>query len=622
MNDRQTDELLALSAIYPDTVNWTLLDDAKGVEVRVTLPVEFEEDKDVEVVDWVAPAEPAPALLETVQQVVKEVEKFSVDSQGWEGGEAGRGRRKRGGKGQGKAGPGAPLGLAVDAEPFQPQEGVSGVRDGRGGASAARNGRPAATPAPRTANETPPPPAPSSPPPRTNGTAPPRISFTPRPRSPPPPSAVPPAPPAAEKDDPARPKKLKLRHLPPLELVILLFEAYPEIGGPSSVQIKEGSGWLSEEKKREAEKKLGEVYAGDECLFPLVDLVSSSSPDFLSTFSISFPLVLHQPPPATSSVSPPALSTTLATFNTSSLSHTFSTTSHPCPLCFTSVRGSSCLQLSSCGCTFCTPCLRDYFTLLITEGLVRSVACPATGCVEKRAKWEKEVGGATKEAEREGEKPGRVNGEEVEKLCGKEKRERWEWLKEKVRVESDPTIAFCPLDRCQAAVPKIEDEEKLRICPSCSYSFCQFCRKAWHGARNPCSLPQQSKIVAAYLEGTDSEKQALEARYGGSNIKRLVAAYEEEKAMKEWLEAHATRCPGCDVPVEKSHGCNHMTCGKCATHFCYRCGKSISPTDPYKHYNTPGGRCYGHLFDFNPGQEPPVEEWLGELLDADEAGGH
>jgi E3 ubiquitin-protein ligase RNF14 len=64
----------------------------------------------------------------------------------------------------------------------------------------------------------------------------------------------------------------------------------------------------------------------------------------------------------------------------------------------------------------------------------------------------------------------------------------------------------------------------------------------------------------------------------------------------------------CDMEadIEGSHGCNHMTCGKCKHHFCYRCGEKLDPTDPYKHFSTPGLRCYSKLFDFQSGQD---DEW-------------
>lgn len=35
------------------------------------------------------------------------------------------------------------------------------------------------------------------------------------------------------------------------------------------------------------------------------------------------------------------------------------------------------------------------------------------------------------------------------------------------------------------------------------------------------------------------------------------------------------KCPKCLIPIEKSKGCNNMTCSSCQTNFCYRTGKII-----------------------------------------------
>jgi predicted RNA-binding Zn-ribbon protein involved in translation (DUF1610 family) len=68
----------------------------------------------------------------------------------------------------------------------------------------------------------------------------------------------------------------------------------------------------------------------------------------------------------------------------------------------------------------------------------------------------------------------------------------------------------------------------------------------------------------------------MEQRRGKKNIDRMVAKYLEEEENKKWLDERTRACAGCGVRVEKSHGCNHMTCGRCGAHFCYRCGASVS----------------------------------------------
>lgn len=112
----------------------------------------------------------------------------------------------------------------------------------------------------------------------------------------------------------------------------------------------------------------------------------------------------------------------------------------------------------------------------------------------------------------------------------------------------------------------------------------------------------------------------LERRYGRANVLRLVVNYEEEQLNKQWLEASTSSCPGCNVRVEKSLGCNHvchrfpscllisysiqMTCSKCSTHFCYRCGERLSPKSPYVHFTTPGMHiCILNFLIFSLGVE-------------------
>lgn len=113
----------------------------------------------------------------------------------------------------------------------------------------------------------------------------------------------------------------------------------------------------------------------------------------------------------------------------------------------------------------------------------------------------------------------------------------------------------------------------------------------------------------------DEEKQQIEIRYGKSVIKRLVDGYLEEKANAEWIDEHSTGCPSCGVRVEKSVGCNHMTCQRCQAHFCFRCGTSLKG-NPDAHFQAPGP-CFNRLFDFDPrsqgGDGLDMVDW-GEVL--------
>eukprot|EP00930_Biecheleria_cincta_P040907 TRINITY_DN28007_c0_g1_i1.p1 TRINITY_DN28007_c0_g1~~TRINITY_DN28007_c0_g1_i1.p1 ORF type:complete len:728 (+),score=117.89 TRINITY_DN28007_c0_g1_i1:114-2297(+) len=101
----------------------------------------------------------------------------------------------------------------------------------------------------------------------------------------------------------------------------------------------------------------------------------------------------------------------------------------------------------------------------------------------------------------------------------------------------------------------------------------------------------------------------------GSSMERL----RQRKLMEELLTLKAMaqdsqRCPSCHVRVQRSAGCNHMTCTQCRTHFCYRCGKQLDSDDPYSHF----GRGSCTTFDTEEVQRMAAEERRGGGLFVDE----
>jgi hypothetical protein len=64
-----------------------------------------------------------------------------------------------------------------------------------------------------------------------------------------------------------------------------------------------------------------------------------------------------------------------------------------------------------------------------------------------------------------------------------------------------------------------------------------------------------------------------------------VAALEKLKK-----ELNIKDCPRCKTPMEKTMGCNHMTCGGCKAHICWVCMAVFETSDPcYRHMNKEHG---------------------------------
>lgn len=76
---------------------------------------------------------------------------------------------------------------------------------------------------------------------------------------------------------------------------------------------------------------------------------------------------------------------------------------------------------------------------------------------------------------------------------------------------------------------------------------------------------------------TCAEYQDLES--GG------YAAFEKFKK-----EMQIKDCPKCSTPMEKTDGCNHMTCQGCGTHICWVCMRTFGASGPcYDHMNKAHG---------------------------------
>mmetsp|Transcript_5929 Transcript_5929/g.16099 ORF Transcript_5929/g.16099 Transcript_5929/m.16099 type:complete len:175 (-) Transcript_5929:518-1042(-) len=71
-------------------------------------------------------------------------------------------------------------------------------------------------------------------------------------------------------------------------------------------------------------------------------------------------------------------------------------------------------------------------------------------------------------------------------------------------------------------------------------------------------------------------KAKLEARKNAAVVdtsKADAERHRKDNALSvNWIDVNATKCPDCKVPIQRSEGCDHMTCNQCSCYFCYRCG--------------------------------------------------
>lgn len=106
-------------------------------------------------------------------------------------------------------------------------------------------------------------------------------------------------------------------------------------------------------------------------------------------------------------------------------------------------------------------------------------------------------------------------------------------------VEHNKFLTLCPSPNCSKVAQLFNNPSTEAIeCPDCLTLFCFPCGRNWH---EPLSCDQIKQFET----------------FDDKNL--------------DWMKKKTKNCPGCKSPIEKNHGCNHMTCSRCNYQFCWMC---------------------------------------------------
>merc|ERR1719330_1338560 len=126
-----------------------------------------------------------------------------------------------------------------------------------------------------------------------------------------------------------------------------------------------------------------------------------------------------------------------------------------------------------------------------------------------------------------------------------------------------------------------ENDERSRhlvYCNECNKTFCELCLRKIKGLHH-CDDREILKLCRRYKNASAEIKEKCHERWHW--LKDYADARESELFTNLWVEEHASRCPNCKVPIERSDGCFHMHCTQCGTHYCYDCGEELVGSSYY-----------------------------------------
>ncbi|XP_064383557.1 E3 ubiquitin-protein ligase RNF217-like [Halichondria panicea] len=194
-----------------------------------------------------------------------------------------------------------------------------------------------------------------------------------------------------------------------------------------------------------------------------------------------------------------------------------------CIVCYDEVSDFSTNVRKCCNAYVCDSCMRAIVQTNINEG-TSFITCPNPDCDQ-----------------------GAIGKEEILSLISDEMRNKFERLR--AEAEGSNTKRACPNctyltdHQLPKRFRKYKEEDVQITCSKCQYVWCFACHAPWH-----------------------KDVSCKQFRRGNVHFKKWTS----ERSTKG--VANCQKCPLCRVYIQRSTGCDHMTCNRCDTHFCYKCG--------------------------------------------------
>lgn len=176
-----------------------------------------------------------------------------------------------------------------------------------------------------------------------------------------------------------------------------------------------------------------------------------------------------------------------------------------------------------CSQVICKSCIKEIVRTNIEDEGIKHILCPNPECQN-----------------------GVITMDEI--LSSVSGRTKEHFHKLRLQESEDSTRKTCP-NCCLLTEHKVpgrfrryKAENVMITCSKCQFVWCFRCHAPWH-----------SSITCKQLQRGD-------------------------KPFKKWTKsktrgtANCQKCPLCRVHIQRSTGCDHMTCNRCETEFCYQCG--------------------------------------------------
>lgn len=393
-------------------------------------------------------------------------------------------------------------------------------------------------------------------------------------------------------------KRVEICHLPAIRCLFEDRKGYPSDIAPKLV-ISGGEGWLEGSLRQKWEAELMKLWqeTHDQIVFTWIDHLI----DVVANIEM-----------AEVDVSDESLFNRLLETEKRTKLQEFEASTWSCGICLNEKSGSESVRIDRCGHVFCKRCLKEYLGRAIDQGEIDLVHCPSIECTEAAVarldRIQSPADGDLSQFEHEFFQP-QLDPSLLASIVSRKQLDRFNSLFERFQFDRyrqimPERVVECPRESCKTSF--LAGDTKLAICPKCQFAFCSICHHSWHGDANSCRSIIGHNVPRADLDDwinneTDSLiRKNLAFKYGRHAIQIAVEEYLSDTLFEKLIlsdDSGIVRCPACKMPIQRSEGCNKMTCSRCHTFFCNLCCTVLDKDDPYAHFNDPYSPCYQRLFE-------------------------
>lgn len=214
----------------------------------------------------------------------------------------------------------------------------------------------------------------------------------------------------------------------------------------------------------------------------------------------------------------------------------------------------------------CAKCYTTWIASEIKRGAWRKIKCPGSEC--KRV----------------------LENYEIQHLITAKEFDQLENLLLRDALSTDSNFRWCQGPGCQSGhVHEGGYEDNIWRCGECGFRVCVFHDNTWHEGE---TCWEYDYRVSGLKERDEKERQERETdeparkeqekerkrerkreRKERKKEKEVRKRQEEEDASLKAVSELTKKCPGtrCGWNIEKTSGCDHMTCSRCRHEFCWIC---------------------------------------------------